>query len=55
MYKRFIQENLISYLKIMTVVLLTGGRQTGKTTLVEYQAKHDGFSYFTFDDELSLT
>lgn len=54
-YKRFIQENLTSFLKIMPVVLLTGGRQTGKTTLVDYLAQNDGFSYFTFDDDLSLS
>lgn len=38
MLKRHITEELVAHLKIMPVVLLTGARQTGKTTLLEFIA-----------------
>jgi len=53
--KRHIQEEVKAYLRIMPVVLITGARQTGKTTLVETIVRDDGFSYFTLDDELALS
>lgn len=55
MYKRYIQESVEAFLKVMPVVLLTGARQSGKTTLVEAIARERGYNYFTLDDELSLS
>lgn len=54
MLKRNIQAELEAYLKIMPVVLITGARQTGKTTLVESVAKKQHYTYLTFDDEPTL-
>ncbi len=55
MLKRHIQEELEAYLKIMPVVLITGARQTGKTTLIENIGQKRGYSLLTFDDELTLS
>lgn len=55
MLKRHILEELEAYLQLMPVVLLIGARQTGKTTLVETLVQKRDFSYFTLDDELSLS
>lgn len=54
MLRRYIQQELASYLKIMPVVLLTGARQSGKTTIARSIEKEKGYSWVTFDDELSL-
>lgn len=50
MLRRNIEEKLKKYLHIFPVVLLTGARQTGKTTFVKEFAKTHKFSYVTFDD-----
>ncbi len=55
MLKRHLQDELEAYLKLMPVVLLTGARQTGKTTLVETLTHDKNYFLVTFDDELSLS
>lgn len=45
---RTIEEQLKQYLAYFPVVILTGPRQTGKSTLV-YQMKNEGFSYVSLD------
>ncbi len=55
MLHRFIEEELESYLDIMPVVLMTGARQTGKTTLMELLCKERGYTFYTFDDDLVLS
>ncbi len=55
MFERHIKEEIESFLEFMPVTLITGARQTGKTTLVESIAKKRGFSFYTFDDEFSLS
>ncbi len=55
MLKRFIEEEINAYLKIMPVVLITGPRQTGKTTWVKSIANTKNYTYVTFDDDLSLS
>lgn len=55
MFKRHIKSELESYLEFMPVVLLTGARQSGKTTLMEILRQEDGFSYYTFDDEETMS
>lgn len=52
MLERHLSRELEAQLKIQPVVLLTGARQTGKTTLVE--SLSGPFTYVTFDNELSL-
>lgn len=54
MLKRHIEEELKAFLRIMPVVLITGGRQTGKTTLAKWVASENKYNYFTFDDENTL-
>ena len=55
MIHRNIQKELDALLHIMPVTLLTGARQTGKTTLVEAIAQSKGYFSVTFDDEMSLS
>ena len=54
MLKRNIEAELKAFLKIMPVVLITGARQTGKTTLAKHLAKKRGFAFYSFDDALTL-
>jgi predicted AAA+ superfamily ATPase len=54
MFRRNVEEKLTQYLKVFPVVLLTGARQTGKTTLVKEFAKVNKYSYITLDDASSL-
>ena len=49
-YSRNIQPKLIKALSRSPVTLLTGARQTGKTTLIKSLGKERGYSYITFDD-----
>ncbi len=49
-YKRNIQQKLEEAIGRSPVVLLTGARQTGKTTLVKEMGKEKGYGYVTFDD-----
>lgn len=48
--QRNINEKLKKALKRSPVVLLTGARQTGKTTLMKQLCKDQDYSYVTFDD-----
>ena len=54
-YKRNITKSLLDGLKSNPVVLITGARQTGKTTLIRTISADNGFSYVTFDDLFSLS
>lgn len=49
MFKRNITEKLMQALEWNPVVLLTGARQTGKTTLMKHIC-NKGFDYITFDN-----
>lgn len=49
-YRRNIEKKFKEALSTSPAVLLTGARQTGKTTLVEEYAKSKGYHYITFDD-----
>lgn len=51
--ERAIQDKLISYLKQFKVVLVTGPRQAGKTTLL-LNSLPKGYDYVTLDDMMSL-
>lgn len=48
-FQRNIKENLKKALDFSPVVLLTGARQTGKSTLMAEIAQELGYSYATFD------
>ncbi|MCE5316669.1 MAG: AAA family ATPase [Parachlamydia sp.] len=52
--KRNIKDSLLDGLKTDPVVIITGARQAGKTTLIKKISEKDGFSYVTFDDLFSL-
>ncbi len=54
MLYRNIEEEINAYLKIMPVVLITGARQSGKTTLVEALIESKKIPLYTFDDEFTL-
>lgn len=51
--KRHMESVIDECLKQFPVVLVTGPRQVGKTTLLQYVC--DGFEYVTFDDPIVLT
>jgi len=48
--KRHIENRLKKYLSLFPVTLITGARQSGKTTLLELISRGDGFHYYTFDN-----
>ncbi|HLQ25476.1 MAG TPA: ATP-binding protein [Acidiferrobacterales bacterium] len=50
MYPRYLQKRLEAALADTPVVLLTGARQTGKSTLAQAYAAAKGAVYVTFDD-----
>ena len=52
LYPRYIYQRLIEALSDSPVVLIHGPRQSGKTTLVRQVGKHEGYSYFSFDDDV---
>lgn len=52
--KRNILKQLELYVKVFPVVLLTGARQTGKTTLAQEFGQSNGYSYITLDDSSTL-
>jgi predicted AAA+ superfamily ATPase len=55
MIRRFIEHRINRALADTPVVLLTGARQTGKTTLVRFLAKKlPGCGYYSFDDAAIL-
>lgn len=49
-YQRNLTDSLLDALASSPAVLITGARQTGKTTLVKKISADNGFSYVTFDD-----
>jgi predicted AAA+ superfamily ATPase len=53
MYPRFIERRLKESLSDTRVVLLSGPRQSGKTTLAEKVAA-DNMPFLTLDDETTL-
>ena len=53
MFKRYIKQFLAKALKRSPVVLLNGARQIGKTTLALEFMKEIGYTYLTFDDEIT--
>lgn len=50
MFKRNIRPKVESALQRSPIVLLTGARQTGKTTLIKQIGKSQDYHYITFDD-----
>src|SRR5205809_427223 len=53
MFKRYIKPLLTKALKRSPVVLLNGAHQVGKTTLALEFMKEGGYTYLTFDDEIT--
>lgn len=49
-YKRNVQENLLHTIANSPATLITGARQTGKTTLIQKIGLTEGFHYVSFDD-----
>ncbi|NDH09256.1 MAG: ATP-binding protein [Gammaproteobacteria bacterium] len=54
MFKRNLTDKLKKMLSWSPVVLLTGARQTGKTTLMKEVLKDTNYTYITFDDDKIL-
>ena len=52
-YPRFAETRLIEALADTPVVLIHGPRQCGKTTLAQAVGRRRGYTYFTFDDEVT--
>jgi len=53
-HPRFVEPRLIDALTDTPVVLIHGPRQCGKTTLAQAVGRARGYTYFTFDDEVTL-
>ncbi|MCP9471886.1 MAG: ATP-binding protein [Nitrospira sp.] len=53
-YPRFAESRLIEALTDTPVVLIHGPRQCGKTTLARRVGETRGYSYFSFDDAVTL-
>ena len=53
LYARLVEPRIAQALSDTPIVLLSGPRQTGKTTLVRKIAQDKGLRYITLDDELS--
>ena len=49
-FQRMLTKRLVEALEVSPIVLLTGARQTGKTTLVKEIAEARGMNYLSFDD-----
>ncbi|GEM_PF-2920885 len=50
LYSRHLKDKILKYLKASPIILLTGGRQTGKTTLVKELANELHYDYVSFDN-----
>ena len=48
--KRWIAQRLSTSLDFAKVIVLTGARQTGKTTLLKNESIFNDYKYFTLDD-----
>ena len=51
-FKRTILKQVINITKDYPITLVTGARQVGKTTLVEYFKQHRKYNFISFDDDL---
>lgn len=54
MFKRHIETFLLDSVRHFPVILLTGPRQIGKSTLVFNAFLDKGFSYVSLDDKFEL-
>ena len=54
MIERFLSNSLKDIINHFPIVLLTGPRQIGKSTLLYNNFFNNGFSYVTLDDQLEL-
>ncbi|RIK08346.1 MAG: AAA family ATPase [Acidobacteria bacterium] len=54
LYPRFAETRLVEALEDTPVVLVHGPRQCGKTTLARMAGDRRGYSYFSFDDDVTL-
>jgi len=52
LYPRYLRPRILEALADSPVVLIHGPRQCGKTTLSRLIGDEEGFSYFTFDDDV---
>ena len=54
LYPRFAEQRLIEALADTPVVLIHGPRQCGKTTLAQVVGEREGYTYLSFDDDVTL-
>lgn len=54
LYPRFVEQPLIEALADTPVVLIHGPRQCGKTTLAQMVGEKKGYTYLSFDDDVTL-
>ena len=54
LYPRFAERRLIEALADTPVVLIHGPRQCGKTTLAQVVGEREGYTYLSFDDDVTL-
>lgn len=54
MIKRYIESSIADAIKHFPIVLLTGPRQIGKSTILYHSFATNGYSYVSLDDQLEL-
>ena len=54
MIKRYIESSIADAIKHFPIVLLTGPRQIGKSTILYHSFAINGYSYVSLDDQLEL-
>jgi len=54
LYPRFVEQPLIEALADTPVVLIHGPRQCGKTTLAQMVGEKEGYTYLSFDNDVTL-